>query len=163
MKVNNILLPEHILGTFNKEHMKLWHKLPHDKTVLAGAYIYDSAHMKYNNVLLAINHQGYKVLYIQRVPVPLSMWIPFSNSKANATISSIEPISFKEKKLGILICYEQYLPYIYLESMWEKPDYLVAVSNLWWSSSTIIPRAQKYYLILWSRLFSIPYFYAVNS
>ena len=163
MKVNNILLPEHILGTFNKKNTRLWNKLPQDKTVLAGAYIYDSAHKKYDNVLLSINHQGYKVLYIQRVPVPLSMWVPFSNTKANARISSTELVLFQEKQLGVIICYEQYLPYIYLETMWKKPDYLVAISNLWWSSSTIIPRAQKYYLILWSRLFGIPYFYAVNT
>ena len=162
MRVDTILLPENILGSFSKEHMQLWRKLPHNKTVLAGASIYDSTHKKYDNVLLSINHQGYKVLYVQRIPIPFSMWIPFSDSKANARISSTELVSFQKKQLGILICYEQYLPYIYLETMWKKPDYLIATSNLWWSSSTIISRAQKYYLILWSRLFGIPYFYAVN-
>ena len=161
-RADTFLLPEHIFGTFTEKQMHLWKRLSPSKTVLAGAYIYTKESKKYNNVLLSITHKGYNILYIQRVPVPLSMWIPFYQTGANATITASRLVTFKNKKLGVLICYEQYLPYIYLQTMWYQPDYLVAIANLWWSNTPIISKIQKAYLILWSRLFAIPYFYSLN-
>ena len=68
----------------------------------------------------------------------------------------------KDKKVGIFICYEQYLTYTYLETMFQKPDYIIGISNLWWIKDIRLQKIQKNTLLLWARLFGVPYYYSVN-
>jgi hypothetical protein len=156
------LLPEHILGTFTDSSMMLWNRLPKNKTIYAGADMYVLNSKQYDNVLLAITKDNYEVIYRQRVPVPFEMWQPYNNNGARAAIISPETVIIEEKKVGIFICYEQYLTYTYLETMLQRPDYIIGISNLWWIKDIRLQNIQKNTLLLWARLFGIPYYYSVN-
>jgi len=164
INANSILLPENILGEFRPSDMYLWRSLPANKTVLAGALIYNNDRKHYDSVILEINRYAYKILYRQRLPVPISMWKPYSDKSANTYIfTPYKSTSFKEKKLGFSICYEIYIPYLYLQTMIDQPDYLIAVANMWWSDSPIIDKTQKISLEAWTRLFGINYFFTSNT
>jgi len=161
---NQILLAENILGKFTSKDMNIWHNLHHNKTVYAGAHIYPKNSNCYHNVILKINKNNYKTLYIQRVPVPIAMWKPYSNNSACMSLKPAQPIKLDNNstKAVFLICYEIYIPYIYLSSNLDKSNTLIAVANLWWSHTPSIQKIQHYTLKLWSKLFDLPYILSIN-
>lgn len=161
LKQDTILLPEHILGTFTGSSMIIWNRLPQNKTIYAGATILVEGTDKYENVLMEISQNGYRVLYKQRVPVPFEMWKPFSSDGAQASLIS-ELSIINGKKVGVFICYEQYLTYPFIDTMLRKPDYILGISNLWWLEDRILRRIQNNTLFLWAKLFGVPYYYSVN-
>jgi len=75
-KHNNLLFHENALGSFNQNSMMIWERLDNNKTILAGAYIYKEVG-GYDNVLIELNNRSSKIIYRQRVPVPISMWQPW--------------------------------------------------------------------------------------
>jgi apolipoprotein N-acyltransferase len=71
-------------------------------------------------------------------------------------------LEIQDKKLGILVCYEQFLTWPFLSLMSQKPDVIVAPSNLWWCKDTSLPGIQAATARLWARLFRIAPATAVN-
>jgi apolipoprotein N-acyltransferase len=101
----------------------------------------------------------------QRFPVPFSMFVPFSDEGANAYLSSLGEISVMEirgQKLGFLVCYEQFLTWPFLTLVTQKPDVIVAPSNLWWCKDTSLPVIQEATMRLWARLFGAPAVVSAN-
>jgi len=160
---NTILLPEHILGTFTKSSMIVWDQLKKNKKIYAGASVPVRSSNKYHNALLELTKNSHKVIYKQRVPVPFEMWKPFTKDGATAAIFSSGPTIINHKKVGVFICYEQYLTYTYLDTLLEDPDYIIGISNLWWLTSSTLINIQKNTLYLWAKLFNIPHYYSVNQ
>ena len=162
---NITLLPENALGFYSEsQRVVIWNELNTSKKVYAGAYIVVPNKNKflYDNVLLFIDHNSTKIIYKQRVPVLVSMWRPFSSKGARATIYK-DPIVFIEgKNTGVFICYEQLLTYTFLQTMFYKPERLLAISNLYWAKDTNIEQIQRETLELYGLLFDIPIYYSVN-
>jgi apolipoprotein N-acyltransferase len=107
-------------------------------------------------------HQAAK----QRFPVPFSMYRPFSETGANAYLSSLGEVStltIKGKKLGIIVCYEQFLTWPFLSLLSQKPDVIVAPSNLWWCKDSSLPGIQAATARVWTWLFGVPIAEAVNQ
>jgi len=161
---NFILFPENTLGKVTKSHQIIWNNLETNITVLAGG-TYASLDRKnmYYNALFEIRHGEIKPIYQQRVPVPISMWRPFSKEGAIATLFKNPIIDYNGKKIAVLICYEQLVPFSYLHSFWYEPQQIFAISNLWWAKDTSILAIQEETLELWSRLFNIPSYMAYNQ
>jgi apolipoprotein N-acyltransferase len=91
------------------------------------------------------------------------MYRPFGETGANGYIPSlgeISTMSVNGKKLGFLVCYEQFLTWPFLSLMSQAPDMVVAPSNLWWCGDTSLPGIQAATVRLWAALFGLP---AVNS
>jgi len=88
----------------------------------------------------------------------------FGNEVA-AQLSSLGDISVMEihgKKLGFLVCYEQFLTWPLLSLMSQKPDVIVAPANFWWCRGTSLPGIRAAAVRLWARLYDIPVSQAVN-
>jgi apolipoprotein N-acyltransferase len=119
----------------------------------------------YDNTMISFESEGKHQVAKQRFPVPFSMFVPFSDEGANAYLSSLGELSImkiQEKRLGFLVCYEQFLTWPFLSLMSREPDVIVAPSNLWWCKGTSLPRIQAATVMLWARLFGIPVVQAVN-
>ena len=102
---------------------------------------------------------------VQRFPVPFSMYMPFKSIGANAAPYSIgenATMRVAGKKLGFLICYEQFLAWPFLSLALTQPDMVVAPSNLWWCKDTSLPHIQTASMRLWTALFRLPLVSAVN-
>ncbi len=160
-KGKNILLPEHIMGTFTKANMMIWKELPRDVKVFAGASILIDGSNKYENALIEVSNKGYKVLYTQRVPVPLEMWKPWQKGGARAAIIS-KLSDINNNKVGVFICYEQFLVYPYFETFMRNPEYIIGISNLWWLKGSTLRIIQNNTMLLWANMFDVPYYYSVN-
>jgi hypothetical protein len=162
-----ILLPELVVGTWNEPTKYLWQKLAVkakslDITILLGTKI-EITSKEYISGLIAIG-SGNSVFLPDRVPVPISMWRPWTD-KPTAISYFFDPgINYiNGKKITTLICYEQLLIWPILHSMLYKPDIILASSNVWWAKDTNIPDIQKQSIKAWSRLFNVPILEAMNK
>ena len=160
--INNILLPENALGNYSDLQSMIWNYLDKNKTIFGGANIYNFRYTKNINVLMRLDYNSSKIVYKQRVPVPIEMWKPFTNSGTAATIYK-QPIVFIDGiKSGVFICYEQLLAYPYLQTFLYHPDMIIGISNLYWAKNTNIREIQEETMQLWSLLFGVPMKFSVN-
>ena len=159
---SNLLLPENALGNYSDLQSMIWSYLDKNKTIFAGANIYNFRYTKNSNVLMRLDYNSSKIVYKQRVPVPIEMWKPFTNSGTEATIYN-QPIVFIDGiKSGVFICYEQLLAYPYLQTFFYHPDMIIGISNLYWAKNTNIREIQEETMQLWSLLFDVPMKFSVN-
>jgi apolipoprotein N-acyltransferase len=169
--VNIVVLPETIIGRMNPTTLKRWRKFldPFTKNTgtafVVGAEIPSIGGLKYDNTMISFEEEEKHQTAKQRFPVPCSMFRPFSGEGANAYLSSFGEISvmkIRGKKLSFLVCYEQFLTWPFLSLMSQKPDVIIAPSNLWWCKDTSLPGIQAASVRLWARLFGVPVVKAAN-
>lgn len=96
----------------------------------------------------------------QHVPVPIAMWKP-DGVPLNLTGPVTAPID--GKKAAILICYEQLLPWTYINAAANHADVLVGAANGYWVRGTQIAQIQRNTLRSWAHLFKTPFLTAVNQ
>jgi len=162
-----VLLPETIAGRSNRTNIDLWTNeirriIRSDQTVFWGGEI-PREYFLYDNVIF-MYHAGNTKYIAQRVPVPYSMYKgPFAESGARLHYFNSGVIALPDgRRAAMLICYETFLTWPILRSMFERPDILLTASNLWWCRDTNLPEIQSNHVNLWSRLFGIPTASAVN-
>jgi len=135
-------------------------------TVIAGAAIVDR--QGYDNVMMEISGGQARVLYGERMPVPVSMWQPWlswtgQGGGAKATIFGSPVVESVGGRIAPLICYEQLLVWPVLQSMLHSPDAIVAIGNAWWTTGTNIAAIQRASTQAWARLFGLPLAMAFNT
>lgn len=160
-----VVFPESAGGTWGPAGRMVWK--PAQKaisgTVLFGADVLRK-NGQYDNDLVGLDHSGDRVLYRQRMPVPITMWRPWSKSGGANAYWFRQPMFFcAGLKAAALICYEQFLVWPVLESMWKRPRVLIAIGNDWWAKGTNISEIQKAASLSWARLFGVKLVTAVNS
>ncbi len=158
--VRYILLPETITGAWFGASEELWTPVGRylalkGQTVVVGAEIYDAA-LRYDNALIFLGDDG-GFYYRQRVPVPVSMWVPFGGrgtAKSHLFDSGIIRLKNGESVLCLLY-YEQFIAWPVLYSMAaERPDMIAAAANLWWGGGSIT-RIRSQAVAAWALLFRL--------
>jgi predicted amidohydrolase len=102
-------------------------------------------------------------IFLQRVPVPFSVWKLSSRGGAPVNLGGPAVLEVGGQRAAILICYEQVIPWTVLTAAMGHPTLFVGMSNDHWATRTPIPQWQALCLRAWSRLFWIPYLLAVNT
>lgn len=158
-----VILPESALGIWTATTQRLWRNAlaDLDTTVIGGAVILGAD--EYENLMMHLNAEGAEVLYRQRMPVPVSMWQPWTEGGAKADFFGNPVVKFEGARLSVLLCYEQLLIWPVLHSMLLNPDVIVAPANGWWTGSTNIVPIQKAAMVAWARLFDRPLVMAFNT
>jgi hypothetical protein len=163
-----VVLPESALGFWTPTLARLWHDGLQGSgiTVIAGAAVIDAG--GYDNVMVAISASEARVLYRERMPVPVSMWQPWlswtgQGGGARAQFLGNPVMEVDGQKIAPLICYEQLVLWPVLQSMLYSPDIIVAPGNGWWTSGTSIIAIQRASTIAWARLFNLPLVTAFNT
>lgn len=166
--IDTVVLPESALGLWTLGVAQLWQDGLRGTgfTVIAGAAVIDRS--GYDNVLVAISAEGARVLYRERMPVPVSMWQPWrawsgEAGGARAHLFADPAVDFGGARIAPLICYEQLILWPVLQSMLHGPDVLVAVGNGWWTEHTAIVAIQMANATAWARLFDLPLVTASNT
>lgn len=162
-----VVLPENALGFWTPAVEELWRSRLQgfDATVVAGATVVRSD--GYDNVMVAIDPDGARVVHRQRMPVPVSMWQPWrawigESGGARADLFG-EPVAMVGgRRIAPLVCYEQLLVWPVLQSMAHRPDLIVAIGNGWWTAGTDIAAIQKASTAAWARLFGLPLVVSFN-
>lgn len=164
LNARGILFYENALGNFTPRDYLLWQRgLDPGKKVYAGAHIYDLNQKLYDNVLMRLSPEEYKVLYKQRIPMPFSMWKPFTGEGAKLHLLSNPVVVDEGNKIGVFICYEQLLAFPVLHTMMYNPSMIFAISNLWWSRDDTFLDAQRFSMTAWASLMGVPLYYAFNN
>ena len=101
--------------------------------------------------------------FIQRVPVPIGMWRPFTNTGAPLRLSSPAVMRIADQTAAVVICYEQLIPWPTLASFLDRPTIMIAVANQFWVAGTAIPEVQRNTVRAWARLFHVPAVFASNT
>ena len=127
--------------------------------VLVGAEVVGPGH-QLQNALVALGDES--ALLVQRVPVPIGMWRPWSTESITADPLASGVGLVAGRKVAYSICYEQLLVFPVLVSMARTPDVLVGAANDWWARDTNIPTIQGQALDAWGRLFGVPVVRATN-
>lgn len=166
--IRYILLPETITGAWFGASEELWEPVGRylalkGQTVVVGAEIYDAA-LRYDNALIFLGDDcGF--YYRQRVPVPVSMWVPFGGrgtAKSHLFDSGIIHLKNGESVL-CLLCYEQFITWPVLYSMAVKrPNMIAASANLWWGGGSITKIRQQA-VTAWAQLFGLDLVSAQNN
>jgi apolipoprotein N-acyltransferase len=101
--------------------------------------------------------------FTQRIPVPIGMWRPFTNTGAPLRLSSPAVIRIAEQTAAIVICYEQLIPWPMLTAFLDRPTIMIAIANQFWVAGTGIPDVQRNSVSAWARLFRVPVVLASNT
>ncbi|WP_245414232.1 MULTISPECIES: conjugal transfer protein TraB [unclassified Nitratireductor] len=162
-----VVLPEGAAGVWSPTVERLWVRELKgvDVTVNAGAILVDE--QGYDNVMVEVSGEGARILYRQRMPVPVSMWQPWlaligKSGGARAQFFANPIVEFGGARIAPLICYEQLIVSPFLQSALYSPDIIVATGNGWWTDGTSIVAIQKSATIAWARLFDLPLIMAFN-
>jgi len=162
-----VVLPETIAGRVNKASIDLWTQeissiRRNDQVFFWGGEI-PTGTATYDNCIFIYHGDDVHTIE-QRVPVPYSMYRPFTKTGANLHYFSDGILLLPDgRRAAVLICYESFLTWPALVSMLKKPDIIICASNLWWCKDTSIPSSQERYVTLWGRLFNIPTVFSVNK
>lgn len=101
-------------------------------------------------------------------PVPVSMWMPWKKpslfeKQQEFQAGWFEP-AFRMQGVRVWssICYDQLLPFVWLEASTENPHVILTTTNEWWARGTDIPAVQRASSWAWARLIGAPTVEAEN-
>lgn len=159
--------PETLIGYWNMPTADLWESTDkllaaRGSTVLLGGLLNTGTPQLYDNAIIAVGADP-GVKYLQRVPIPISMWKPFTGTGAREHWFDTGIFTVQGRPVAGLICYEQLLIWPALVSLAHGPQAIIAPANSWWSKTTSIPGIQRTALRAWARLFNIPLITAFNQ
>jgi hypothetical protein len=162
-----IALPESALGILTPTVERFWVDalVDLDITVIAGAAVINTE--GYDTVMVALDRRGTRLLYRERMPVPVAMWQPWAkgfglSGGARATVFGDPTVEVAGHRFAPLICYEQLLVWPILQSALHHPDAVLAIANGWWAKNTSIPAIQRASVEAWARLFDLALVTAFN-
>jgi hypothetical protein len=162
------VLPESAAGLWTPTTSAFWIDSLRgaDVTVIAGAAIVEPD--GYDNVMVEAGDGRARVLYGERMPVPVSMWQPWlawtgQGGGARASFFGNPVVEVAGRRVVPLICYEQLLVWPVLQSMLYSPDVVVAIGNDWWTAGSSILAIQTAGSQAWARLFGLPLVLAFNT
>ncbi len=161
-----LLFPENVIGLWNSAAADLWSRFLRQAGVSNGkkaliSGIQKHADGSYESVLVAVG-PNIEVVHAQRVPVPISMWRPFSSQGARSHWWESGIFEFGGLRVAAFVCYEQLLVWPVLLSFAGQPQILVAPSNVWWANGSSIPVIEEVAMRSWARLFGVPLVMAFN-
>jgi hypothetical protein len=126
----------------------------------AGLPTADSA--DYSNAAVIIGGVQKRV-FLQRIPVPVGMWRPFTGGPSvPLRLRGEATMQVAAERVAFLICYEQLLVWPILQSAVERPTLIVGMANQYWLRDTNIPAAQRACIKAWARLFAVPFLISEN-
>lgn len=161
-----IVLPEAVGGNW-EVNGPFWERLgeaAHRKevTILVGGQRAIDGSAQHVNGLFSVGFED-GIVIPGRMPVPISMWVPFSAKGTVAAWDHPGVTRVHGEAVAHLVCYEQLLIWPVLRSMAEGPQVLLGVANDWWAAGTTIPAIQRQVVEAWGRLFAVPVVFAANE
>ncbi|MGE8106838.1 conjugal transfer protein TraB [Allorhizobium sp. NPDC080224] len=163
-----VVLPESALDFWTPTVARLWQDAIRDLdiTVIAGAAVVDAK--GYDNVMVVVSAAEVRIIYRERMPVPVSMWQPWlawtgQSGGARAHFFENPAAELDGIRIAPLICYEQLILWPVVQSMLQSPGIIVATGNGWWTKGTSIVAIQQASTVAWAKLFDLPVVMAFNT
>jgi len=163
---NVIIFPETVVAKWTEATDLFWEPTlsalaASGKSILVGAAVNVPGSRRYWNSVLVRGIE--KKTFVQRIPVPIGMWRPWSDRGAALHLFGPAIVSVAGERVAPIICYEQFLVWPVLQSLALRPRVLIGMSNLHWAHVTGLRRVQARLFWAWARLFAVPVLAAVNT
>lgn len=163
-----VIFPESAAGRWTQTIERLWVERLRDQTVTVALGAVLITRQGYDNVLMEVSATSARVLYRERMPVPISMWRPWPGwtafgGGARADFFANPVVMLGGRSVAPLICYEQLIVWPVLQSMLHAPEVIVGAGNGWWAAGTNIIAIQRASTEAWARLFGLPLVLAFNT
>lgn len=156
-----VVYGESLAGRWNAVGAREWGRRTTNATVLIGADL--PAGEASDNVIMELSPSGDRVLYRQRLPMPVSLWRPWATTGVRAHWFSNPVVQVDGQRAAPLICYETLLVWPVVHSFAAGADTILAVSNMWCFKGTSGTTAERKAVRAWARLFDVPLVFAVNG
>lgn len=162
------VLPETVLGRFSPIVESTLY-IPGQAMRDRGAGIFIGTEVprgdgRYINAVIGMGYADEPIVLAQSVPVPVSMWKPFTGTGAVPDLLGQNAVrQVGNQRVGALICYEQMLPWVMLLRGIAAPDLVLSVKNVWWARGTSIPTIQDQSVASFARLFGWKVISATNT
>ena len=112
-----------------------------------------------------------RLLFISPFPVPVSMWHPWVRGHGYVRADGVgyiagwwEPVRKVDgARAWASICYDQLLPWVWMEGVAQRPQVVLLTNNEWWARGTGIPQIQRATAWAWARLMRAPVVEAENA
>ena len=112
-----------------------------------------------------------RLLFISPFPVPVSMWHPWYQGHGYVRADGVgyeagwwEPVRKVDGvRAWASICYDQLLPWVWMEGVAQQPQVVLLTNNEWWARGTGIPQIQRATAWAWVRLIGAPVVEAENA
>ncbi|MEY2340992.1 conjugal transfer protein TraB [Acidithiobacillus sp. IBUN Pt1247-S3] len=122
--------------------------------------------------IVALRHQGPpRVLFNSTFPVPVSMWHPWLRGTGYTEANNVgysaawwtPARNIEGIRAWASICYDQLLPFVWIEGVLQNPQVILLTNNEWWAQGTGIPVIQANTSWAWGRLIGAPAIEAENA
>lgn len=154
-----VLLPETMLTWWGGNASYVHTHVPHGNTWLVGASIPLQKFWFADGIEEVRRGHKDRMIFASLLPVPVSMWRPWQqptgDSFGNMNYKAFwwqHPVQMDGKSTWAEICYDQLLPFTWMEASLYKPQVILATNNVWWARSTGIPQIQRASVWAWARL-----------
>jgi hypothetical protein len=113
-------------------------------------------------VVARTRHTKDNPVFRAALPMPVSMWRPGFKKGFNATWH--EPVQkIGGHRVWASICFDQVMPWVWIDGMIQHPDLVLLPSNAWWAQSwNPAPEIQKAQANGWIRLMGVPTIWTEN-
>ena len=169
-KAKALLFPETLLTWWPGNAEYIEQHIPEGQTWLIGASIPLKQPGMFADGIEAVTDHGSRMAFASVLPVPVSMWRPWhtptGDSMGRMDYQAFwwqKPVSIDGKTVWAEICYDQLLPFSWMEAALYRPDAILLTNNEWWAKGTGIPRIQRASSWAWSRLMGSTEIEAENS
>ena len=157
-KAKVLLLPETLLTWWPGNAHYIEQHVPAHQTWLVGASIPLKKGL-FADGIEAVTDRGSKMIFASVLPVPVSMWRPW-HTPTGDSFGRMDykafwwqtPVRLDGKTVLAEICYDQLLPFSWLEAALYQPQVILLTNNVWWAKGTGIPSIQRASAWAWGRL-----------
>ncbi|MBU2833019.1 conjugal transfer protein TraB [Acidithiobacillus ferriphilus] len=158
-KAKVLLLPETLLTWWPGNAHYVEQYVPKGQTWLVGASIPLKQPGMFADGIEAVTRHRSKMIFASVLPVPVSMWRPWHTPTGDSfgrmdykAFWWQRPVMLDGKTMWAEICYDQLLPFSWMEAALYQPQVILLTNNVWWAKGTGIPRIQRASAWAWSRL-----------
>ncbi|WP_226834019.1 nitrilase-related carbon-nitrogen hydrolase [Acidithiobacillus ferrooxidans] len=166
-----LLLPETLETDWAGNAWAIQRAVPRGQTWLVGLSVPRKPGLMTDSIV-AFRHEGKPgVLFNSTFPVPVSMWHPWFRGTGYVRANHVgyqatwwEPVrKIDGIRAWASICYDQLLPWVWMEALIQHPQVILLTSNEWWAKGTGIPTVQRNTAWAWGRLLGVPEIEGENS
>lgn len=165
-----LLLPETLLTWWPGNAHYIEQHVPQGQIWLVGASIPLKQTGMFADGIEAVTDHGTQRIFASVLPVPVSMWRPWHTPTGDSfgrmdykAFWWQKPVRLDGKTVWASICYDQLLPFSWLEAALYQPEVVLLTNNVWWAKGTGIPSIQKASSWAWGRLTGSAEIEAENS
>ncbi len=179
--VRVVLLPESLETDWAGNIWAIQRAIPRGQTWLVGMNVPRKPGLVTDSIVAlqaaalpaaALRHEGPpQILFSSAFPVPVSMWHPWSRGTGYTESTNVgysaawwtPARKIEGRRTWASICYDQLLPFVWIEGVLQNPQVVLLTNNEWWAQGTGIPVIQRNTAWAWARLIGAPAIEAENA